>query len=218
MAGLQELLGFPASLVIRRLGKGGLRFEFHRIPPSCWRRHMNPSEAERRKSEESRRDWNRATKLRLHFQELGNFRLMETDCGANLNAEPSVRGEEDDEMKRFLRVINRRFLAAQPSDFVDVASRHRKNGLGAGVVGVTVGASKAKIVARLLSLSPCPISGQFIDTHCALALLAELSRPEFRRFVRGPGRRLLSDLGRWSADSRMLIPAEVTDSAAARSS
>ena len=121
---------------------------------------------------------------------------------------PSIGGEKDDELKRFLQVINRRILAAQPSDFADVASRHRKNNIGAGVVGVTVGARKAKIIARLLSLSPCPISALFIDTHCALALLAELSRSEFRRFVRGSGRRLLTDVERWSADSHSLIPVE----------
>ena len=131
---------------------------------------------------------------------------------------PSADGEDDDELKRFLRRINRRILGAQPSDFVDVASRHRKNNIGAGVVGVTVGARKAKIIARLLSLSPCPISMLFIDVHCALALLAELSRAEFRRFVSGPGRRLLRDVGQWSADSRRLIPVEASSSASTRGS
>lgn len=119
---------------------------------------------------------------------------------------PSMIGEQDDQVNRFLRSINRRILAAQPSDFVDVASRHRKTGKGTGVVGVTVGARKAKIVARLLSYSPCPISALFIDTHCALALLAELSRSEFDRFVLGPGRLLLAEAGEWSSDSRRLIP------------
>jgi DNA-binding transcriptional regulator LsrR (DeoR family) len=121
---------------------------------------------------------------------------------------PSLIGEHDDQVKVFLRHINRRILAAQPSDFVDVASRHRKTKKGAGVVGVTVGARKAKIVARLLSQSPCPISALFIDTHCALALLAELSPSEFRRFVLGPGRRLLAEGGKWSTECRRLIPIE----------
>ena len=121
---------------------------------------------------------------------------------------PSFIGEQDDQVMLFLHHINRRILAAQPSDFADVASRHRKTKKGAGVVGVTVGARKAKIVARLLSKPVCPISALFIDTHCALALLAELSPTEFRLFVRGPGQRLLEEVGEWSKDSRRLIPIE----------
>ena len=121
---------------------------------------------------------------------------------------PSFSGKNDDQLKRFLRGINRRILAAQPSDFVDVASRHRKTNKGAGVVGVTVGARKAKIAGRLLSKSPCPISALFIDTHCALALLAELSRPQFQQFMRGPGRTWLAETETWSADTRRLIPIE----------
>jgi len=121
---------------------------------------------------------------------------------------PSATGEEDDDLMRFLGTTNQRLLAAQPSDFVDVASRHRKNDVGAGVVGVTVGARKAKIVATLLSWVPCPISTLFVDTHCALALLAELSGTEFRKYMRGPGRRLLRDVNDWSADTRRLIPVD----------
>jgi DNA-binding transcriptional regulator LsrR (DeoR family) len=120
---------------------------------------------------------------------------------------PSEDGEANDELKRFLRSLNQRILAAQPSDLVDAACRNRKTGIGAGVVGVTIGARKAKIVARLLGLSPSPVSALFIDTHCALALLAELSQAEFRRFVRGRGRPLVAELERWSPDTRRLIPA-----------
>jgi hypothetical protein len=120
----------------------------------------------------------------------------------------SLDGEDDSELKLFLDGINRRILAVKPSDFVDVASRHSKSKKGAGVVGVTTGARKAKIVARLVSRSPRPISALFIDTHCALALLAELNRSQFRQFVLGPGRRLLSEVRKWSADTRRLIPVE----------
>ncbi|HYI11288.1 MAG TPA: hypothetical protein VEK57_19695 [Thermoanaerobaculia bacterium] len=118
----------------------------------------------------------------------------------------SLEGKDDAQLQQFLRRINQRILAAQPSDFADVASRHRKTRAGAGVVGVTVGARKAKVVARLLSLTPCPISALFIDTHCALALLAELSTTEFHRFVTESGARLTSDVRRWSKDTRRLIP------------
>jgi len=27
---------FQQGLIVRLIGKGGLRFEFHRVPPSCW--------------------------------------------------------------------------------------------------------------------------------------------------------------------------------------
>ncbi|MCJ7813200.1 hypothetical protein MUP95_07800, partial [bacterium] len=83
----------------------------------------------------------------------------------------SKEGGEIKEVIRFLTKINRRLLAAQPSDFIDVASRHLKNNKGAGVVVVTVGARKAKVLFTLLSWSPCPISMVITDTHCALALL-----------------------------------------------
>ncbi|WP_300450039.1 hypothetical protein [Accumulibacter sp.] len=121
---------------------------------------------------------------------------------------PSIKGEKDDVLMRFLRRINSRILAAQPSDFVDVACRHRKNGLGAGVVGVTVGARKAKILARLLSKSPAPVSALFIDTHLALSLLADLSPTEFGTYLRGAeGRLLVEDAKEWSAGTQTLIPA-----------
>jgi DNA-binding transcriptional regulator LsrR (DeoR family) len=119
---------------------------------------------------------------------------------------PTQSGETNDQVMNFLRKVNRRILAAQPSDFVDVACRQRKSGVGAGVVGVTVGARKAKIVARLLGQSPCPISALFIDTHCALALLYALSPTEFRRYIHGPGSRLARDAKEWSEDTHRMIP------------
>ena len=122
---------------------------------------------------------------------------------------PSVDGDDDNDLQNFLKHINRRIPAAQPSDFVDVASRHRKTNIGAGVVGITVGARKAKILARLLSKSPCPVSALAIDTHCALALLKELSLSAFNQFIAGPGQKLVTDVDRWSRDSLKLIPVDI---------
>ena len=131
--------------------------------------------------------------------------LVVGDLGCHLICSPEA--EENDELKRFLRQINRRILGAQPSDFVDVASRHRKTGIGVGVVTMAIGARKAKILARLLTLpnSPCPISALVVDTHCALALLKELNVREYRSFMSGPGTRFFAETDTWSPDTRTLL-------------
>src|SRR5205085_9624838 len=107
----------------------------------------------------------------------------------------------------FLLEINRRIPAAQPSDFRHVASTHVKTHKGGGVVGVTVGARKAKILFTLLSQNPCPISRLIIDVHCALALLNLLDRAEFARLIRNEGQSLVQERANWSEGTRRLIPA-----------
>ena len=131
--------------------------------------------------------------------------LVVGDLGCHLI--PSVEADENDQLKRFLRQINRRILGAQPSDFVDVASRQRKTRSGAGVVAVAIGARKAKIIARLLTLcnSPCPLSVLVIDSHCALALFKELNAREYQSFINGPGKRFLTNVDEWSADTRAIL-------------
>lgn len=119
----------------------------------------------------------------------------------------SKKGGENKEVVRFLTKINKRLLAAQPSDFIDVASRHLKTKKGGGVVAVTVGARKAKILYTLLSWSPCPISMVITDTHCALALLYLIDPGDFKRFISTQeGKQLVKGHEAWSNDTRNMIP------------
>jgi hypothetical protein len=100
-------------------------------------------------------------------------------------------------------------LAAQPSDFIDVASRYQKTKKGAGVIAVTVGARKAKILYTLLSWAPCPLSMLVIDSHCALALLNSIDPESFKDFVASQeGKRLVGGHKKWSDGTKTLIPIE----------
>lgn len=126
------------------------------------------------------------------------------DIGGHLVASGEARG--DAALRLFLLNINRRIPAAQPSDFIEVASKPRKIPNSAGVVGVTVGARKANILFTLLSRDPCPISRLITDTHCALALFNLVDPREFRRFIDGDGKRLVEGSEDWSEDTRNLIP------------
>ena len=121
----------------------------------------------------------------------------------------SQAGQDDPEVQQFLHKVNARLLAAQPSDFIDVAGRRRKTGKGAGVMAVTVGARKAEIVHTLLSWDPSPINALVTDTHCALALLHRVDPKGFHRFILSPeGRSLIRDPESWSPATRRLIPVE----------
>jgi DNA-binding transcriptional regulator LsrR (DeoR family) len=126
------------------------------------------------------------------------------DIGGHLIS-PS-EAKDDNDLINFLLRINRRTLAAQPSDFIHVASRHLKSRKGAGVLGIAAGARKAKILSTLLSRSPCPISRLVIDTHCALALLDSIDPKEFKRFVSDEGKRFVETTENWSESTRKLIP------------
>ena len=119
---------------------------------------------------------------------------------------PSREGRSDEGVGEFLSGLNRRLLAAQLSDFVDVASRHRKDGTGGGVVGVTVGARKARVLYALLSMDPSPISRLVIDTHCALALLHLLDRDALTRYAQDAGQLLTAERDEWSPSTRRMIP------------
>lgn len=118
----------------------------------------------------------------------------------------SAEATDDDEVRQFIRRVNQRALAAQPADFVDVACRYRKDGKGAGVVGVAVGARKAKVIARLLGWSPCPISALFLDSHCALALLALLNADRLARLRGDGGTQFWEGSDHWSDDTKAAIP------------
>lgn len=118
----------------------------------------------------------------------------------------SKKGSDDNQLMDFLTHVNRRILAAVPADFVDVASRNRKTGDGAGVTVATAGARKSKILITLLSWEPCPISRLVIDTHCALALLHEVDPAAFKKFLRDEGRPLVANHAQWSDGTRALIP------------
>ena len=121
----------------------------------------------------------------------------------------SRTGKEDQEVVDFLKNINRRLLAAQPSDFIDVASRYQKTKKGAGVIAVTVGARKAKILYTLLSWAPCPLSMLVIDSHCALALLNLIDPNSFKDFIASQeGGRLVEGHKKWSEGTKTLIPIE----------
>jgi DNA-binding transcriptional regulator LsrR (DeoR family) len=126
------------------------------------------------------------------------------DLGGHLVA--SEEAKRDSRLKGFLLNINSRIPAAQPSDFIEVASKPRKIANTAGVVGITAGARKANILYTLLSRDPCPISRLIIDTHCALALLNLVAPTEFKRFVTGNNKQLIEGSEQWSADTRRLIP------------
>jgi DNA-binding transcriptional regulator LsrR (DeoR family) len=125
------------------------------------------------------------------------------DIGGHFVCSPE--GRDSPRVLEFVEGLNRRLLAAQPSDFVDVASRHRKHQRGGGVVGVTVGARKARILYALLSMNPCPISRLIIDTHCALALLSLLDSAALEAFVDAAGDRQTRRHRDWSRGTRELI-------------
>lgn len=131
--------------------------------------------------------------------------LIAGDLGGHLI--PTPRGSEDDHVTRFFKSLNRRLLAVQPSDFIDVATRHLQAPKGAGVVGIAVGARKAKILYILLSWRTCPISQLVMDTHCALALLHLLDPGELKSFLTSPAGGCLRS-PEWSEDTKQCIPVE----------
>jgi len=119
----------------------------------------------------------------------------------------SEAGRHDKRVAAFLARINRRLLAAQPSDFIDVASRYQKTKKGAGVIAITVGARKAKILHTLLSWAPCPLSMVVIDSHCALALLHQIDPRGFKNFIATQdGQKIIGDHTTWSKATKELIP------------
>jgi len=126
------------------------------------------------------------------------------DIGGHLISPTEAKNDND--LINFLLRMNRRTLAAQPSDFIHVASRHLKSRKGAGVLGIAAGARKARILSTLLSRSPCPISRLVVDTHCALALLNSIDPKEFKRFVSDEGKRFVETTENWSESTRKLIP------------
>lgn len=126
------------------------------------------------------------------------------DIGGHLV--PAHSHREDGEVLQFLSNVNRRLLAARPTDFADVARRHRRSKKGAGVVAIAVGARKARILHSVLSMEDCPISHLVIDTHCALALLNELGVKHLRHYLVDEGDQIRQSYERWSDSTKKLIP------------
>ena len=85
------------------------------------------------------------------LQEYTHRGLIAGDIGAHIL--PTTEGFGNADVVTFLRTINRRLLAAYPSDFAKVGLKHRNQpDSGAGVVAVVAGARKAPIVKALVEL------------------------------------------------------------------
>jgi len=149
------------------------------------------------------RSWLSSEEIKILFNYSRDEKIA-GDIGGHLLASPLAK--DDHELANFLKKLNRRILATQPNDFIDVASRHIKSGKGAGVMGMAVGARKAKILYTLLSQNPCPISRLVIDSHCALALLHLIDPAEFKAFVRDRGGKLVEKHSCWSEETKKFIP------------
>ncbi len=127
------------------------------------------------------------------------------DIGGHLVS--SQDSKDDAAVSNFLVRINQRILAANPGDFKAIASKHRKNKQGGGVIGIAVGARKAKILHALLAQDPCPVSRLIIDSHCALALLNQMNEQDYRDFIKEKsGAVLMEDRKYWSEKTKEMIP------------
>ncbi|MEM7133130.1 MAG: hypothetical protein AAF702_42920 [Chloroflexota bacterium] len=119
----------------------------------------------------------------------------------------SEEGKEHALVPTFVQEINHRILAANPSDFCQVATRNRHTRKGAGVVVVAIGARKAKVIYTLLSQNPCPFSRLIIDSHCALALLNLIDPVAFKDYVQSKeSMHFVQSSETWSRDTKTLIP------------